>query len=109
VRTSKEDMEATRVACWGAIKPCGEAFVETRIPGHEKNLDKIINCGVLGKQGAQLAIQGKHRFSISMIKARGTGQLRDDSGLHHPRQRIARDRDVSERRHLTGPIRCAWR
>ena len=109
MQTSKKDMEATRVACSGAVKPSGEAFVENRIPGHKKNLDKIINRGVLENKGPQSALQGEHRFSISMIKARGTGLLRDDSGLHHSRQRIARERDISERRHLTGPIRCARR
>jgi mannose-6-phosphate isomerase-like protein (cupin superfamily) len=78
VQISKEDMEATRVARWGAVKPYGEAFVENRIPGHEKNLYKIINRGVLENKGAQPAIQGEHRFGISMIEVPpGSG-----AGLH---------------------------
>ncbi len=75
---SKDKMEATRVARWGKITPYGEAFVENRIPGHEKTLYKIINRGVLENRGVQPAIHGEHRFGISMIDVPpGSG-----AGLH---------------------------
>jgi mannose-6-phosphate isomerase-like protein (cupin superfamily) len=68
VDLSVEEMEATRVARWGKVKPYGETFIESRIPGKEKNLYKIINRGVLENKGVEPAIKGEHRFGVTLIE-----------------------------------------
>jgi hypothetical protein len=47
---SEEEMEK-RVARWGKVKPYEQTFIESRLPGFEKRLYKIINRGVLGETG----------------------------------------------------------
>jgi len=41
-----EHMENKRIARWGKVAPYGESFIESRLPGFNKNLYKIINKGV---------------------------------------------------------------
>jgi hypothetical protein len=52
-----EGMEK-RVARWGKVKPYEQTFIESRLPGFEKRLYKIINRGVLENKGVQPAIPG---------------------------------------------------
>ena len=63
-----QQMEATRVARWGKVEPYGETFIESRLPGFTKRLYKIINRGVLENKGVQPAIQGAHRFGVTLIE-----------------------------------------
>ena len=63
-----EEMESTRVARWGKVKPYGESFIESRLPGKEKHLYKIINRGVLENKDVEPAIKGEHRFGVSIIE-----------------------------------------
>ena len=63
-----EQMEATRIARWGKVEPYGVTFIESRLPGFEKRLYKLINRGVLENKGAQPAIQGAHRFGVTLIE-----------------------------------------
>ena len=63
-----EQMEATRVARWGKVEPYGVTFIESRLPGFKKRLYKIINRGVLENKGVQPAIQGAHRFGVTLIE-----------------------------------------
>lgn len=63
-----QEMEATRIARWGRVKPYGETFIESRLPGMKKNLYKIINRGVLENKGVQPAIAGEHRFGVTIIE-----------------------------------------
>jgi mannose-6-phosphate isomerase-like protein (cupin superfamily) len=65
---SVEEMETTRVARWGRVAPYGETFIESRLPGFEKRLYKIINRGVLENKGVEPAIQGEHRFGVTLIE-----------------------------------------
>ncbi|HEY9279538.1 MAG TPA: cupin domain-containing protein [Eoetvoesiella sp.] len=62
------EMERTRIARWGKVKPYDQSFIESRIPGFEKNLYKLINKGVLENSGVQPAITGEHRFGVSLIE-----------------------------------------
>lgn len=68
VDLSEAEMEATRIARWGAVKPYGESFIESRLPGKEKHLYKLINRGVLENRGVEPAIKGEHRFGVSLIE-----------------------------------------
>ncbi len=63
-----QEMESTRIARWGRVKPYGETFIESRLPGMRKNLYKIINRGVLENRGVVPAIPGEHRFGVSFIE-----------------------------------------
>lgn len=63
-----EQMEATRIARWGKVQPYGETFIESRLPGFNKRLYKLINRGVLENKGVEPAIQGEHRFGVSLIE-----------------------------------------
>lgn len=63
-----EEMEATRIARWGKVEPYGETFIESRMPGFHKRLYKLINRGVLENKGVEPAIQGEHRFGVSLIE-----------------------------------------
>jgi mannose-6-phosphate isomerase-like protein (cupin superfamily) len=65
---SPDEIEKTRIARWGKVAPYGESFIESRIPGFQKNLYKIINRGVLENKGVEPAIQGDHRFGVSLIE-----------------------------------------
>ncbi|MGE0801548.1 MAG: cupin [Lautropia sp.] len=65
---SVERMEATRIARWGKVKPYEQTFIESRLPGFEKRLYKLINRGVLENKGVQPAIEGEHRFGVTMIE-----------------------------------------
>jgi hypothetical protein len=51
-----EEMEK-RVARWGKVKPYEQTFIESRLPGFEKRLYKIINRGVLENKGVEAAGQ----------------------------------------------------
>jgi mannose-6-phosphate isomerase-like protein (cupin superfamily) len=62
-----EEMEK-RVARWGKVKPYEQTFIESRLPGFEKRLYKIINRGVLENKGVQPAIPGSHRFGVTLIE-----------------------------------------
>jgi hypothetical protein len=93
---SVQEMEATRIARWGKVEPYGETFIESRLPGFEKRLYKIINRGVLENKGVQPAIKGSHRFGVTLIEvpvgmganwhpdvlraAEGTGLAYDNTG-----------------------------
>jgi hypothetical protein len=57
-----------RVARWGKVKPCEQTFIESRLPGFEKRLYKIINRGVLENKGVEPAIDGSHRFAVTLIE-----------------------------------------
>ena len=63
-----EQMEKKRIARWGKVAPYGESFIESRLPGFNKNLYKIINKGVLENKGVAPAIEGEHRFGVSLIE-----------------------------------------
>ena len=63
-----EYMENKRIARWGKVAPYGESFIESRLPGFNKNLYKIINKGVLENKGVEPAIEGDHRFGVSLIE-----------------------------------------
>ena len=63
-----EHMENKRIARWGKVAPYGESFIESRLPGFNKNLYKIINKGVLENKGVEPAIEGDHRFGVSLIE-----------------------------------------
>ena len=63
-----EEMEKNRIARGGKVAPYGESFIESRIPGFQKNLYKIINKGVLENKGVEPAIKGDHRFGVSLIE-----------------------------------------
>ena len=65
---SPKEMEATRIARWGKVEPYGETFIESRMPGFNKRLYKLINRGVLENKGVQPAIHGEHRFGVSLIE-----------------------------------------
>jgi mannose-6-phosphate isomerase-like protein (cupin superfamily) len=65
---SLAEMESTRVARWGQVEPYGETFIESRLPGFEKRLYKLINRGVLENQGVDPAIKGSHRFGVTLIE-----------------------------------------
>ncbi|MEI7530328.1 MAG: cupin domain-containing protein [Betaproteobacteria bacterium] len=65
---NSEEMEKRRIARWGKVAPYGESFIESRLPGFQKNLYKIINRGVLENQGVSPAIEGDHRFGVSLIE-----------------------------------------
>ena len=65
---SVEEMEATRIARWGTVEPYSETFIESRLPGFEKRLYKLINRGVLENKGVQPAIKGSHRFGVTLIE-----------------------------------------
>lgn len=65
---SPEEMEATRIARWGKVEPYGETFIESRMPGFNKRLYKLINRGVLENKGVEPAIHGEHRFGVSLIE-----------------------------------------
>jgi mannose-6-phosphate isomerase-like protein (cupin superfamily) len=62
-----EEMEK-RVARWGHVKPYEQTFIESRLPGFEKRLYKIINRGVLENKGVEPAIPGSHRFGVTLIE-----------------------------------------
>jgi hypothetical protein len=47
-----DEMER-RVARWGKVKPYEQTFIESRLPGFEKRLYKIINRGVLENEGVE--------------------------------------------------------
>jgi mannose-6-phosphate isomerase-like protein (cupin superfamily) len=64
---SVEEMEK-RVARWGKVKPYEQTFIESRLPGFEKRLYKIINRGVLENKGVEPAIVGSHRFGVTLIE-----------------------------------------
>ncbi|WP_454712812.1 cupin [Cupriavidus nantongensis] len=63
-----QEMEATRIARWGKVKPYGETFIESRLPGMKKNIYKIMNRGVLENKGVEPAIPGNHRFGVTFIE-----------------------------------------
>lgn len=65
---SVEELEGKRVARWGKVAPYGETFIESRLPGFEKRLYKLINRGVLENKGVQPAIEGSHRFGVTLIE-----------------------------------------
>jgi quercetin dioxygenase-like cupin family protein len=65
---SPEEMEATRIARWGKVAPYGETFIESRLPGFNKRLYKLINRGVLENKGVEPAIKGAHRFGVTLIE-----------------------------------------
>ena len=64
---SVEEMEK-RVARWGKMKPYKQTFIESRLPGFEKRLYKLINRGVLEYKGVEPAIVGSHRFGVTLIE-----------------------------------------
>lgn len=65
---SVEELEEKRIARWGKVAPYGETFIESRLPGYEKRLYKLINRGVLENKGVQPAIEGSHRFGVTLIE-----------------------------------------
>lgn len=65
---SVEELETKRVARWGKVEPYGETFIESRLPGYEKRLYKLINRGVLENKGVEPAIEGSHRFGVTLIE-----------------------------------------
>lgn len=67
MNVTSEEMEA-RVARWGKVKPYSNTFIESRIPGFDKRLYKLINRGVLENKGVEPAIAGSHRFGVTLVE-----------------------------------------
>lgn len=58
-----------RVARFGELKPSSRPFVDSLIPGHERQNFRIIGRGVTEDPSAQPAISGFHDFNLGLNKA----------------------------------------
>ncbi len=74
---SKEEM-LTRVARFRELQPSKQPFVDSLIPGHERENLRIIGRGVTEDPSARPAITAPHDFSVGLNKA-GPGKR---AGLH---------------------------
>ena len=68
MENSKEDM-LKRVAHFKELKPSGRPFVDSLIPGHERQNFRIIGRGVTEDPSAQPAISAPHDFNLGLNKA----------------------------------------
>jgi mannose-6-phosphate isomerase-like protein (cupin superfamily) len=74
-------MEKTRVARFKELKPTKQAFVDTQIPGYEREALLVIGRGVTEDPSLQAAISDARDFNIAIIKQAPGKRV----GLHdHP-------------------------
>lgn len=67
-RFSQEDM-AERVARFDELKPSPQAFVDTRLPGHERDIYNVIGAGVTEDPDLKPAIVDAQDFNLTYIGA----------------------------------------
>ena len=78
---SKEEMLKTRVARFKELKPTEQAFVDTRIPGYEREAFLVIGRGVTEDPALRPPITDARDFNITVIKQAPHKRV----GLHdHP-------------------------
>ena len=68
IQVSKEEM-LSRVARFNDLKPSTRPFVDSLIPGHERQNFRVIGRGVTEDPGAQPAISAPHDFNVGLNKA----------------------------------------
>jgi len=68
VQMSKQEMEK-RVARFKDLKPSTKAFVDTLIPGHERQIFNVIGRGVTEDTTLQPAITDARDFNLTLVHA----------------------------------------
>ena len=68
VQISKEQMRK-RVARFAALRPSRQAFVDSRIPGHERAIFNVIGRGVTKDASLQPAIVDAQGFNLTFVHA----------------------------------------
>ena len=68
VQMSKQEM-LTRVARFKDLKPSTKAFVDTLIPGHERQIFNVIGRGVTEDTTLQPAITDARDFNLTLVHA----------------------------------------
>lgn len=67
-RVSREEMES-RIARFGDLKPSAAAFVDTRLPGHERDIFNVIGAGVTEDATLEPAIAAAEGFNLTYVAA----------------------------------------
>ena len=68
VRISKEEM-LKRVARFKELKPSLQAFVDSRIPGHEREIFNVIGRGVTEDASLPPAITDAQNFNLTLVRS----------------------------------------
>ena len=68
VQISKDEM-LKRVARFKALRPSHQAFVDSRIPGHEREIFNVIGRGVTEDASLAPAITDAQNFNITLVHA----------------------------------------
>jgi len=77
---TKEEM-LTRVARFKDLQPSHQAFIDSRIPGHEREIFNVIGRGVTEDASLKPAITDAQHFNLTLVQA-GPGK---GAALHsHP-------------------------
>jgi len=64
---SKDKMERERVARFSGMQPNPMMFVDTRLPGHARDLFSVIGPGVSEDPATNPVITGEHGFNIAYV------------------------------------------
>ena len=68
IQISKEEM-LERVARFKELKPSHQAFVDSRIPGHEREIFNVIGRGVTEDASLKPAITDAQNFNLTLVQA----------------------------------------
>ena len=68
VQISKDEM-LKRVARFKALRPSHQAFVDSRIPGHEREIFNVIGRGVTEDASLAPAITDAQNFNVTLVHA----------------------------------------
>ena len=69
IAATPEYMESERISHFGDLKSSAKAFIDTLIPGYERDLYNIIGRGVVEDKELQPPINDNRHFNLDMIKA----------------------------------------
>jgi mannose-6-phosphate isomerase-like protein (cupin superfamily) len=67
-QVGKDEMNA-RIARFKGLKPSKQAFVDTRIPGHERDIFNVIGMGVTEDSDLAPAIAAAEGFNVTYVGA----------------------------------------
>lgn len=68
IQISKEEM-LTRVARFKDLRPSHQAFIDSRIPGHEREIFNVIGRGVTEDASLKPAITDAQHFNLTLVQA----------------------------------------
>ena len=68
MQVSKKEM-LERVARFKELRPSHQAFVDSRIPGHEREIFNVIGRGVTEDAALKPAITDAQNFNLTLVQA----------------------------------------